>query len=695
MARFQSVWALVSGTLAAAVVGDDVLKLQGSELQWTFRHSASSSGGAAADALPLGWALGQLVLKDGVPLEADWAGGLVTVEQEDGSEIFWLPALNATKRNESSVTFCGSGNVTGGGVLAFQLAITLASANGSGESSKVGVVTQDLTWRWEVPPSDNSTVWRVGLPLYGDQASRDWHAQLYPWAGNSTSIRQTPLTYNGVPAAVHYLADGTMVLHGLDPQQDYQNPTTWTGHTGYAFDQGKVAPRWLFSIGGPDDPRTASVQLFVVKEASMSRSITEIVSSWRLWNNYAVQPLNITSPSNAYDIFLSGRKKTSMWVPAKGYQVEKGTDFGSGQYICITSQSLSAYVNYRAWLRTGDMVWRNRSFEQIEFILKAQNTNLSSYHFGVIHSSYRLDRNEFTSNDRGHSPGLKVDLVAMMARYMLLTWQVVLDSEGSNMSHWRTAAVNAAKWVARQQRDDGGLPNRVDLSPLDNWDDVGVPSASVVSARSLGSLPMIFNATGDAELGAVIPGLEAFLRKCEDSLYFTGMHPDLHGGDFEPNSIWGGVEYWLQRYAHTGNSMALERALGDANLAFLMWCPGQLSWVENPTQGAFTEQQNYLQYSPYTYENKKVALLFKLAEITGDALWSQLAERIVQLNFFVMQLEGDCKGAFHEAISDPWLARRQGFNRLGSLYMDQLNIDLFLQLEEAGLLSPSKLPVLV
>ena len=35
----------------------------------------------------------------------------------------------------------------------------------------------------------------------------------------------------------------------------------------------------------------------------------------------------------------------------------------------------------------------------------------------------------------------------------------------------------------------------------------------------------------------------------------------------------------------------------DANLGFLMLCPKQLSWVTNPTQLAFTEQTNYLQYS--------------------------------------------------------------------------------------------------
>ena len=62
------------------------------------------------------------------------------------------------------------------------------------------------------------------------------------------------------------------------------------------------------------------------------------------------------------------------------------------------------------------------------------------------------------------------------------------------------------------------------------------------------------------------PGLETFLtNSAEDTLWFVGQHPDKHGGDFEPNSVWGAVEFRLGRGE-------LERALADANLAFLMLC---------------------------------------------------------------------------------------------------------------------------
>jgi hypothetical protein len=279
---------------------------------------------------------------------------------------------------------------------------------------------------------------------------------------------------------------------------------------------------------------------------------------------------------------------------------------------------------------------------------------------------------------------LQVDLISHMARYVLQMWRKVLQHEDRNMTDWYNAGLAAARWVARQQNpEDGGLPNRIALQPTDNWDDPGTPSASVVSGRSLSGLPTIVTLTNDTRVGALVGGLEDFLtRNVEDKLWFTGQHPDLHGGDFEPNSVWGAVEFRLSRGE-------LERALADANLAFLMLCPKQLSWVQHPTQLAFAEQQNYVQYSEYVYDTKKVAVLHKLSTATGDPLWAQMADRFTQMSFFSMDVKNgsSTKGGIFEAISDPWLARHNGFNDFGTLYMDSYNIDLFLQLLEEGLIA--------
>ena len=88
------------------------------------------------------------------------------------------------------------------------------------------------------------------------------------------------------------------------------------------------------------------------------------------------------------------------------------------------------------------------------------------------------------------------------------------------------------------------------------------------------------------------------------------------------------------------------------------------------------------------YDTKKVAVLHKLSAATGDPLWAQMADRFTQMSIFGMDVKNgsSTKGAIHEAIADPWLARHGGVNNMNSLYMDSYNIDLFLQLLEEGLL---------
>ncbi len=58
----------------------------------------------------------------------------------------------------------------------------------------------------------------------------------------------------------------------------------------------------------------------------------------------------------------------------------------------------------------------------------------------------------------------------------------------------------------------------------------------------------------------------------------------------------------------------------DAWFAFLMWCPKQLSWVKNPTQTCHTEQENYLQYSKYCYNNRKYYCLNRPGPAFGSAV---------------------------------------------------------------------------
>jgi hypothetical protein len=74
-----------------------------------------------------------------------------------------------------------------------------------------------------------------------------------------------------------------------------------------------------------------------------------------------------------------------------------------------------------------------------------------------------------------------------------------------------------------------------------------------------------------------------------------------------------------------------------------------------------------------------------LHKATNEPLFSQLRDKMMQNQFFTQIAEGQYKGAMHEAIADPWLERRHGFDYMNSPYTSELVIDLMLQLIEMGL----------
>jgi hypothetical protein len=176
-------------------------------------------------------------------------------------------------------------------------------------------------------------------------------------------------------------------------------------------------------------------------------------------------------------------------------------------------------------------------------------------------------------------------------------------------------------------------------------------------------------------------------EKVENRFWYTGMHPDLPPEDFEQDSLYAIAEYWLDKYERTQEKEALDHAIANVYYALLYWCPKQLSWVQNPTQLAHSEQQHYNQYSVYCYGNRKLTCLNRLHKHTNDPLFAQMRERIMQNNFFTQVTEGDYKGSISEAIADPWLERKSaaGFNHRGWSYTSELVADMMIQLMEMGL----------
>ena len=233
----------------------------------------------------------------------------------------------------------------------------------------------------------------------------------------------------------------------------------------------------------------------------------------------------------------------------------------------------------------------------------------------------------------------------------------------------------------RRRNPDGGLPQKVDIG-------TGRKSMSATSGRALPALPIISDITGDPKYRAFAERLETYVRDhVEGRLRFTGHHPDLPPDELEEASIWGVIEYWLDTYDRTHDKACLERAVADAYLSFLWWCPKQLSWVKNPTLCTSAEQQHFLQYSIYCYQNRKVECLWRLYKRTGDPLFHQLYERVLQSIFWTQVTEGDLMGATHERIADPWLARDDygepaAFDSLGTVYMGEQSLDCMLQIVE-------------
>jgi hypothetical protein len=336
--------------------------------------------------------------------------------------------------------------------------------------------------------------------------------------------------------------------------------------------------------------------------------------------------------------------------------------------------------------KTGDKIWRDRAFQQIDFALKGQLPN------GCLHTTYNIKdrgkagkKDEFVSWDWDHN-GYKVDINAWAAWYILETWKAVREHENLDKKEWYDAAIRSLDWVLKQQNEDGGFPQCVDMDANGNETK---KSQSVVCGRLMDAFPKITKITGnDIYLKKALEA-EKFLReKVENRFWYTGMHPDLPPEDFEQDSVFAVVEYWLDKYDRTGEKDALDHAVANAYYCLLYWCPKQLSWVTKPTQCAHSEQQHYNQYCVYSYGNRKIQCLNRLHKATKDPLFAQLENRVMQLGFATQITDGKYKGSVRTAIADPWLERRANFDfTYGNNvpYTSENVADLMIQLVELGL----------
>ncbi|MCX6872413.1 MAG: LamG domain-containing protein [Verrucomicrobia bacterium] len=617
-----------------------------------------------------GWSLGRVFLHE-KPVDRALSQGVICLRQTDMDEDLWLPAAEARQIDGRTARLSGERSVDGA-MFRFEVEVSL------GEDMPEAA----LIPRWSVDRDIDG--WEVALAYHGVGES-DWRCTHYPFAGNSEQVAITPMRYCGIPGVLMFRPDLSMVaLLAIDSRSDYLNPTTWTGSTAFHFANRSVSPQ--FRIGGgklaAGTKYELPMQLFISDAGESAKAITGLVKSWIALNQYAVEPLKVRSHQEGFDLFLQGRTKGAMWREGLGYQIME-----NWKVVYTAESPLNAWFDYLLYEETGDPMWRKRVFDAMDLVLKAQHTDPADPYFGALETNYELDTKTINSNDHTDNWHYKVDMNSFAARYMLQVWQRVKEKEGIDRKDWYQCAVRMADWVMKQQNPDGGLPQVVD-------DKQNRKSISVISGRSLTAFPIIHRITGEEKYGKFASQLEKFLRThVEDRYWFTGAHVDLYPGDFEADSVWHAVEYWIDKYDQTKDKDCLRRAEADAWFAFLMLCPKQLSWVKNPTQTCHTEQQRFLQYSNYCYNNRKYYCLARLAKLTGEKLFGDLCERIIQCGFWAQPASGPWVGGINERMCDPWKALSGDFNSMAQVYTGELATDAALQLLEMGLAKPGNKPL--
>jgi hypothetical protein len=178
------------------------------------------------------------------------------------------------------------------------------------------------------------------------------------------------MRYCGIPGALVYRSDlSTVLLFTVDSRSDYFNPTAWTGKTRFVFESGNTAPTF-FACGGKIAAGTKyelPLRVFTDTSGEFTTAIPGIVKTWMKTVDYKVEPLFVRTPQEYFDLTVDGRLNASFWMDGKGYEHLKGAPF-----IYIGNNPYIAYFEYLLYKKTGNRIWRDRAFQQIDFTLKGQ-----------------------------------------------------------------------------------------------------------------------------------------------------------------------------------------------------------------------------------------------------------------------------------------------------------------------------------
>jgi hypothetical protein len=628
-----------------------------------------------------GWALGTLFF-NGKAIEAPLTESVLFLRNSKSKNLRQILASKAKRIDDRTVELSGQAEIDGVN-FTFQMTVAL-------EKDRAVVY---LTPKWKV--DKNLPEWEVCFTYHGNNFANDWRVQSYPFAGNSTEVNLMPMRYCGVPGALLYHPDlSTIVFFTIDSRSDYLNPTTWTGKTWFTFKNGEVAPTFVAGSGKKLDAGIdyeLPLQLFLDDSGKFTSSIPNIVKTWMKITDYKVDTsLFVRTPQEGYDIVAQARRNPSYWIEGYGFKHNDRAEF-----CYLPMFPTFSIFDYQMYMKTGDKFWQERSFKGIQYLLKGQipsgafhtihdlKTRKISHiypgfsHFKEHHKNTSTIVSGYNSACHGHN-ALKPEMSAMAGQNLLILWKMVKDNEGVDHKDWYNAAVKCLDWVLAQQNEDGGFSQCVDIA-------TGKHAVSTLCGRTMAAFPDVSKITGDPKYLQAALKAEKWVREnVQNRFWYTGSHPDLPPEDYETDGVFNLITYWLDKYDRTKEQDALDNAVANAYYAILHWGPKQLSWVKSPTQLAHSEQQHYNTYAVFTYNNHKFVALDRLYRATNDSLFLQIRDRSIQNILYTLSEDPKWAGSVSEAIADPWLERRKGYEYKGVVYPD-IALEFIMELHELGL----------
>jgi hypothetical protein len=428
---------------------------------------------------------------NGKPLEAPLMSGIINFRNTETNTVYWFFASQTDLVNPNKAVLIGNGGIEGSNV---KFKVTLEVP----DDAKAIRIIYDFT-------VDKTITGRRAVLQFNDELAYSWICHMYPWVEDSKWIARDTLNWMGIPSLFMYRDDRSMgILWGIDPNSDYLNPETWTKNFGLYFTD-RVIPA-QYQVGGNSLQKGINyhcpMQIVFTDQKDPDKLIIDLMQNWIGLNDYKVEPLFVRSNDEALDLFIKGRKENpGVYNPGKGYGLHGNRNLRTFLYMGV--QGMAAYFDYMLYEMTDDPIWRERAFEQMDFVAQGQNFDQKSLNYGAVHTSYTLSPEYakgygpspagWCSDDRWNI-GYKPDICALNARYMLKMWQLLKTHEGIDRTDWYDSAIKQIEFIIRQKNNDGGLPQKVQLEPLEMrwhepWGNLLVTPIKYRSATSGRALP--------------------------------------------------------------------------------------------------------------------------------------------------------------------------------------------------------------